>query len=88
MIWVDVENSEGSKYGDGPITDIVEYGVTRRLDGIGNVSFSVPAATAKRDLLHPKRYVNVRQVLDGTPVNVVSGIIDDPNPTRGEKGRL
>lgn len=86
MIWVDVEDRNGTKYGDGPITDITEYGVTRRLDGIGRVSFSVPLATAKRDLLQPKRYIGVREALDDGPVNIVSGIIDDLGVSTGASG--
>ena len=77
MIWIDVEDADGTRYGAGPITDIVEYGITRRLDSIGRVAFSVPLATTKRDLLQPKRYLTFRDIVDGAPASIANGIIDD-----------
>jgi hypothetical protein len=86
VITVDVENSAGRKYGDGPVTDITEYAIVRRLDAIGNVTFGVPLATPKRDLLQPKRYITLRQIVGGQSTAVANGIIDDLDVTTASAG--
>lgn len=86
MIWIDVEDSSGTKYGSGPVTDITEYSITRRLDSVGRVGFSVPLATSKRDILQPKRYLTFRDIVNGEPANVASGIIDDLNISTAAAG--
>ncbi len=44
VVWIDIENSSGTRYGEGPITTATEWVSTRRLDAAGTFSFTMPAS--------------------------------------------
>lgn len=56
-IWIDVEDQNGIRYGDGPITTAVAWQSTARLDQAGTFSFQMPAADPRAALLANRRYV-------------------------------
>jgi len=76
QIWIDVEDAAGTRYGDGPITTASEWQSTRRLDGAGSFSFTMPASDPRANLLAHKRIVRCWRS-DGNGIyEVGSGIVD------------
>lgn len=57
LIWIDVEDAAGTRYGDGPILSASGWESTRKLDGAGTFAFSMPAADPRSNLLQHKRRV-------------------------------
>ena len=62
-LWIDVEDASGTRYGDGPITTVISWQNTRRLDRAGEFMFTMPAADPRlvcvdgTSLLQHKRIV-------------------------------
>jgi hypothetical protein len=76
-LWADVYSAAGARLGDGPVM-LTSAAVTRVLDGIGTIRFSVPGTdTRARALLLNERRVRLWfQAHDGvTPRQIGSGII-------------
>lgn len=82
-IWIDVEDAAGTRYGDGPITTASEWQSTRRLDGAGSFTFTMPASDPRANLLAHKRIVRCWRY-DGNGIyEVGSGIVDAITVTPG-----
>ena len=75
-IWIDVENSAGTKYGGGPITSAEAFRFTRRLDRAGEFSFRMPAADPMANEVQQRRYVSVYEASDSGPLKICRGIIE------------
>jgi hypothetical protein len=76
-LWADVYNAAGARLGDGPVM-LTSAAVTRVLDGIGTIRFSVPGMDARaRALLTAERRVQVWfQPHDDAPPRLIGrGII-------------
>lgn len=58
QIWIEVTNSSGVRYGDGPIITATGWKYTRGLDTVGRFSFSMPAADPMAQWIKNKRYAH------------------------------
>lgn len=74
-IWADAWYIDGSGREEGPI-DLVQFTLTRVLDGVGSFSLSAPLTASRvRRLLTTERRVDLYAEHDGIPRLVGSGII-------------
>lgn len=62
---VDVFNAAGVLQGSGPITNVLELRDTRRLDGIGEASFVLPAADPRNALIGAGSSFDLYDEMDG-----------------------
>lgn len=58
QIWIEVTDSSGVRYGDGPITTATGWKRITRLDQAGGFSFTMPAADPMAQHVKNKRYVH------------------------------
>lgn len=76
QLWIDVEDAAGVRQGDGPISNVIEWQSTQRLDAAGVFSFTMPASDPRAALLAPKRVVRCWGA-DGEKISEQgAGIID------------
>ncbi|RPI64530.1 MAG: hypothetical protein EHM48_00640 [Planctomycetaceae bacterium] len=73
---VDIENSAGTRYGDGPIITAQSFEQVNRLDQAGTVRFSMPASDARAALVQGKRRARCRGMLGSAMADLGAGIID------------
>jgi hypothetical protein len=76
--WVDIENDDGDKLGGGPLTEILRFRATRRMNRAGEWTLSVPATDPRAvSLLEAQRTALCYCVLPegGGPVLVGGGVI-------------
>lgn len=75
MIWIDLV-SGGNKRGSGPITSILSWKFTRRLDRAGEFSFTMPASDPKANNLAYKLQVWAYSDSNVGPQLIGRGLID------------
>ena len=75
-IWIDIEDTSGNKYGEGPITSATGWTSTRRLDAAGAFSFTMPASDPMSSHLGHKRVVRCWTFADGALKEMGAGIIE------------
>jgi hypothetical protein len=86
--WVDITNSAGVKYGDGPIITATSWHQTARVDQAGTFSFSMPANDPRAALVSAKRYAHVYTRVNGTVTEVGAGIIDKVTINSASNGNM
>lgn len=87
VIWIDVEDASGVRYGDGPIVTASEWQSVRRLDAAGTFSFTMPASDPRCNLLQHKRIVRCWGS-DGAGVrDLGAGIVDQIEVMPSTDGR-
>ncbi|MCX6786851.1 MAG: hypothetical protein NTU85_03520 [Candidatus Kaiserbacteria bacterium] len=74
-MWVDIETSTGVRLGAGPITTATSWRSTRRLDGVGDFTTSLPWAEPRVGLIQVKRVARCFDFAGGTLLEVGAGII-------------
>lgn len=77
MYWLDVEDANGVKLGDGPILSATDWTHTTNLDRAGSFTFTMPRDDPRAALLHVKRRVRCWGYADGTLQHLGTGIIND-----------
>jgi microcystin-dependent protein len=75
--WIDIQASDGTKYGSGPITTATGWETTARLDRAGRFSFELPAGDAQAALCQAKREAWCYTIIEGVVNLVGAGIIDE-----------
>ena len=73
---IDIEESDGTKLGSGPIVSASQWRFTARMDKAGNFSFTTPANDPKAQVVAKKRIARATALLNGRRVEVGAGIID------------
>lgn len=76
MIWIDIQDAAGVKYGDGPIITVQSWDTTARLDKAGQFSFKMPLSDPRAKLVQHKREAWCYAVENGIKKCVGAGIID------------
>lgn len=74
--YVDILNLSSVRYGSGPLTQLVFYEQVLRMDQAGEFSFEVAASDPQIGELQPLRVVRAYAWLDGSWVEIGSGIIE------------
>lgn len=74
--WIDVTDSDGVRYGQGPITTATRWTNTARMDRAGTFSFEMPAGDPKTAMVQAKREAHCYTLVDGAVTEVGAGIID------------
>lgn len=86
-IWADVLDAAGNKLGEGPITSVISARVTRKLDGAGSVSITVPGTDSRAvDLLQNERRLIVYGNLGGSKREIGRGIVKSRSIQENESG--
>lgn len=75
--WIDIQASDGTKYGSGPITTATGWETTARLDRAGRFAFELPAGDPQAALCQAKREAWCYTIIDGLVNLVGAGIIDE-----------
>jgi hypothetical protein len=73
--WVDITDSDGVRYGQGPVITATQWINTARMDRAGVFSFDMPATDRKAADVDNDRYAYCYGVLDGTVTQLGAGII-------------
>ncbi len=76
MFWIDIEDSSGDKYGQGPIISAPKWQSVLRLDKAGTFSTSIPAIDSKSSLIQPRRILRCYTKVKDETVEIGNGIID------------
>lgn len=76
LIWIDVENGAGVRFGKGPVTSAGMWRSTARMDKAGTFEFVMPASDPQSDLIVRKRVVRASTLWNGARVEIGAGIID------------
>ena len=84
---IDVEDSSGGVIGDGPITSIVSWTSTTKIDEAGTFTLSVPAADGKSSLLTHGATIFLRAFLGGVRTDFGAGVIERRRVSHGIDGR-
>jgi hypothetical protein len=74
--WINIGDSAGNVYGDGPIVSARYWQSTARVDRAGEFSFSMPLADIRADLITERRYAYCYALTTEGVQLVGSGIID------------
>lgn len=85
--YVDVLAS-GAVVGPGPLTEITEWTVTKRIDRAGSFSFTMPASADAAELVQIKRSCNIYARLSSGYTYVGGGIIDSVERTIAADGTV
>ena len=76
-MWINIEQSDGTKYGDGPITTATSWVSRPRLDKPGKFSFRCPVGEHQAAEIVAKRHVHCYGIVNGAVAELgVGGIID------------
>lgn len=75
--WVDVEDRENKPIGDGPLTHVIEWTQTQRLDRAGSFVCKLPADKRAVDLIKAKHYLYLKTIINGESITIGSGVIDE-----------
>jgi hypothetical protein len=86
--YIQIEDSSGNPYGDGPISEASYWEYTARLDQAGAFSFALPATVAKAAIVQNERIARAYVILGGLWVNVGAGPITEVTRTKGADGRV
>jgi hypothetical protein len=73
--WIDITDSDGVKYGDGPIVMATRWQNTARMDRAGTFTFTMPAADPKAAVVAESRLAYCYSLLDGVVTQMGAGII-------------
>lgn len=84
--YINIEDSSGNRFGDGPITSASGWTYTARMDRAGSFSFQMPATDPKAALVQKKRVARAFALLDSAWVEVGAGVIDDIQAQSGDDG--
>lgn len=86
--WIDIEDSSGTRYGDGPIMTARSWTFTSHRNKIGSFSFSMPIGDPRAQYLIPFRIVRCWQMLDGKLISRGAGRIKSITTSTGDAGVL
>lgn len=87
QFYIDVTNSSGTRYGDGPITSANYWRSTQRVDRIGSFEFAMPANDEKASAIQHRRYVTCYAILElEGPTPIGAGVIDRIETRPGNDG--
>jgi hypothetical protein len=75
-LWIDIENSSGSKLGGGPVAEVSRWTQTARLDQAGEFSFEMPANSDAASTVQVKRVAHCYGLVNGVVTDLGMGIID------------
>ena len=75
--WIDIENANGVRLGDGPILTATAWTHTAQLDRAGTFSFTMAADDPRRELLAVKRIARCWTYDGGALQHLGAGIIND-----------
>ena len=78
--WIDIEDRNGNKYGDGPIYTALYWEDTDPLDKAGTFTFAMPAGDPRRAIVKEKRIARCYTLVMGMPTELGAGIIDKITP--------
>lgn len=87
-IWIDIEDSSGTKVGGGPILSAVRWRSIKRLDKAGTFEFELPAGDQRATALTAKRVVRCWGIVNGTLTALGAGIIDQVKTRPGSPSML
>jgi len=85
--YVDILAS-GAVVGPGPLTEIIEWTVTKRIDRAGAFSFTLPASADAAELVQIKRSCNIYAHMGSGYTYVGGGIIDSVEHTIAADGTV
>ncbi len=74
--YIDIEDSNGSRLGPGPITSALSWSVVRRASKAGSFAFAMPANDDLAPFVTAKRVASIYAVVNGAWAYVGGGIID------------
>ncbi len=75
-IFIQIENSAGSVYGDGPILTATDWQQKARLNRAGAFSFNMPTSDPRSNLIKSKRIARAFYITGGQIIEIGVGIID------------
>ena len=76
-MWINIEQSDGTKYGDGPITTATSWVSRPRLDKPGKFSFRCSVGERQAAEIVAKRHVHCYGIVNGAVAELgVGGVID------------
>lgn len=76
-IWVDIEDANRNKLGDGPLASVVRATLRDRLNQAGAYEFELPATDPRSDLIQPRRTALIYGMVSDTPTFLGGGPIDE-----------
>ena len=82
--WIDIEDSNGNKFGAGALTTVMDWESTSSMDEVGKFSFSIPASDPRSSIIQPKRIVRCYTRVLQSIEEIGSGVIDKITPVTDE----
>ncbi len=73
--WINITDSDGNKYGDGPIVTADRWQNTARMDRAGVFSFAMPATDPKAEEVQESRLAYCYGILDDEVTQLGAGVI-------------
>lgn len=87
-LWIDIEDAQGVRQGDGPILSALTWEHTRRLAQVGTFRFQMPAGDARADLVRLGRVARAWTVQGGALVEKGAGTIESVQAQAGADALL
>lgn len=74
--WVDIENSSGTRQGEGPVATAQYFEVTSRISKAGSVKMSMPGVDPRSALIIKKNIMRGKTMIGTTTSEIGAGTID------------